>query len=139
METVIDVRRLSAKKIYAGDMEFPYEAKQDWIDIPYVSFQGPVLVKLHYEILEDNSVEITGEVKFTLKGACSRCLKETSHDFTGEVDAYYVENGKGDDEAYSYTGGVVDLNPCLSEAIMLALPNVLVCGEDCKPLEWHEN
>ncbi len=86
----IDVRKLNAKKQYAGDLSFTYVAADELISIPFVQFSAPVDVKLHYEILEDDSVEVTGTIRFVLKGNCSRCLKETQREFTGEVDAYFV-------------------------------------------------
>lgn len=133
----IDVRKLNAQKKYAGDYAFEYEGDSSLIGIPYVSFSSPVGVRLHFEILEDDSVEITGSVNYTLKGACSRCLNETEQAFQGEIDAYFVPHG-GESEDYRYTGGIIDLRDCLNDAVMLSLPARLVCGENCVPLEWKE-
>lgn len=133
----IDVRQLNAQKKYAGDYAFEYEGDNSLIGIPYAKFSAPVSVTLHYEILEDDSVEITGKISFTLKGACSRCLNEAEQTFRGEIDAYFVPKG-GESEDYRYTGGVVDLRDCLNDAVMLTLPARLVCGENCIPLEWNE-
>lgn len=137
MKLTIDVRKLNAQKKYAGDVTFEFEGDNSLIDIPYVTFSAPITARLHYEILEDDSVEITGSVTFSLKGACSRCLKEAEQTFLGEVDAYFVPRG-GEDEDYRYTSGVIDLSDCLGDAIMLALPGRLVCGENCIALEWNE-
>ena len=116
---------------------FGYEAPSELIDIPFVSFGGPVDVRLHYEILEDDSVEVMGTVSFVLKGKCSRCLKDAQQTFSGEVDAYFVPDG-GESDDYRYTGGKIDLSDCLNDAIMLALPSRLVCGDDCVGSEWKE-
>ena len=133
----IDVRKLNAQKKYAGDLAFEYEGEQSLIDSPYAAFSAPVGVNLHYEILEDDSVEITGCVTFTLKGCCSRCLNAAEQTFSGELDAYFVPRG-GESEDYRYTGGVIDLRDCLNDAVMLSLPARLVCGKNCIPLEWKE-
>lgn len=131
----IDVRKLNAQKKYAGDLSFGYDEDDGLIDIPYVKFSSPVSVSLHYEILEDDSVEITGSIAFSLKGACSRCLSETEQRFSGEVDAYFVTHG-GEEEDYRYQNGVIDLRDCLKDAVLLALPPRLVCGENCVVPSW---
>lgn len=132
----IDVRKLNAKKQYAGDLSFTYVAADELISIPFVQFSAPVDVKLHYEILEDDSVEVTGAVRFKLKGNCSRCLKETQREFTGEVDAYFVTQ-KTDSEDYFYQN-TIDLTGCLNDAVMIAMPFLLECGEECVSLAWKE-
>ncbi len=133
----IDVRKLNVQKKYAGELSFEFEPDDNLLDIPLVAFSKPVKADLHYEILEDDSVEITGTVTFTLKGACSRCLKDAEQTFTGEVDGYFVPNG-GESEDYRYTNGIINLHDCLNDAVMLALPGRIVCGEACVPLEWNE-
>ena len=137
MKLTIDVRKLNAQKKYAGDVTFEFVGDNSLIEIPYVTFSSPVTARLHYEILEDDSVEITGSVTFSLKGLCSRCLQEAEQTFSGEVDAYFVPR-EGESEDYRYFGGVIDLDDCLGDAVMLALPGRLVCGENCIALEWSE-
>ncbi|MGN0822331.1 MAG: YceD family protein [Candidatus Gallimonas sp.] len=136
MIPTIDVRKLNARKQYEGEAEFAFEADDSLIDIPYVRFSSPVGVRLRYVILEDDSVEVTGSVKFSLKGACSRCLTETEQTFTGEIDAYFTPRGEGED--YRYTNGVIRLEDCLNDAVMLAIPGRLECGENCVPFVWKE-
>ncbi len=133
----IDVRKLNVQKKYTGDLAFEFEGDESLLEIPYVAFSSPVKAELHYEILEDDSVEVTGSIFFSLKGACSRCLSETERSYVGEVDAYFLPRG-GESEDYRYTNGVIDLSDCLNDALMLALPPRLECAEECIPLEWHE-
>ncbi len=133
----IDVRKLNVQKKYAGELSFEFEGDESFIGIPFVTFSSPVKADLHYEILEDDSVEVTGCITFSLKGSCSRCLNETEQTFVGEVDAYFVPKG-GEDDDYRYTGGVIHLNDCLCDALMLCMPARLECGENCVALEWHE-
>ncbi len=133
----IDVRKLNAQKKYAGDLSFEFEGDESFIGIPFVSFSSSVKAELHYEILEDDSVEVTGSIAFSLKGACSRCLSETEQTFIGEVDAYFVPCG-GESEDYRYQSGVICLNDCLSDALMLSMPSRLECKSECVALEWHE-
>ena len=134
----IDVRKALARGQFAGDIQTEFQADGSLLEIPYVEFSSPVAACLHYKIAGDDSVVITGEIRFSLKGACSRCLKETEQTFSGEVDARYVLRGAADED-YRYTGGVVDLSDCLKDAVMLALPMRLECGEDCSLPAWKES
>ncbi|MDE6273851.1 MAG: DUF177 domain-containing protein, partial [Clostridiales bacterium] len=115
---------------------FEYAAADELISVPFVEFASPVSVSLHYEILEDDSVEVTGSVRFRLKGACSRCLKETEREFCGEIDAYFVTE-RTDSEDYFYQN-VIDLTDCLNDAVMIAMPPLLECEEGCVALAWKE-
>lgn len=133
----IDVRKCNAEHIYAGDLTFETEGDNSLIDIPYVRFASPVKAVLHYEILEDDSVEVTGRISFSLKGLCSRCLSETEQSFSGEAEGCFstVEG----EEDYTYRCGVVDFSELLRDAVLDALPVRLVCGGDhCIPPEYKE-
>lgn len=133
----IDIRKLNAQRKYSGELDFEFTADESLIGIPYVGFAGPVKAHLAYDILEDDSVEVTGTVSFRLKGACSRCLKPAERSFGGEVDAYFVQSQAEEDE-YLYQNGTVDLTDCLSDAVALAMPGRLECEEPCAALEWRE-
>ena len=133
---IIDIRKLNAQKKYSGSMEFSYAAPEELLDIPFVKFATPVAVQFDYELYEDDSLEIRGSISYRLEGQCSRCLKETSQEIEGEIDAYFqpVKNG----EDYTYTNGIVDLTKAVNEAIMASLPFTLSCGEDCEGISFHE-
>lgn len=123
----IDVRRSVARKKYEGELSFEYSADGSLIDIPFVGFSSPVKADLRYEIFEDDSVEVTGTVTFSMKGGCSRCLGETEQTFTGEVDGLFVKNGD-EDEDFVYSD-MVDLTDLLRESVLFALPSKFLCGE----------
>jgi len=132
----INVRKCNAEHRYWGDLSFDTEGDPSLIDIPYVSFAAPIHWELHYEIFEDDRVEVTGRVCFTLKGLCSRCLKETRQEFSGECMGYY--SPRHGEEDYEYRGGVVDLDEYMRDAVLDALPAVLECSEDCSPPDYQK-
>jgi len=122
---------------YEGELTLSFEGDNSLIDIPFVVFSTPVTATLHYEIREDNCVEITGEISFSLKGECSRCLCETEQRFEGEVDALFTP-GKSDGETYSYQNGIVDLSEALRDSLLFALPQQLLCSENCLAPDYNE-
>lgn len=131
---IIDVRKLNAQKKYKGSLEFDYSAPEELIGIPFVKFASPVKIRFDYELFEDDSLEIFGEILYRIEGRCSRCLNETATDVKGEIDAYFqpVKNA----EDYSYSGGVIDLTQAVHEAIMASMPYVLSCGSDCQSIPF---
>lgn len=134
---IIDVRKLNAQKKYSGSMEFSYSAPESLIEIPFVKFTAPVLVRFEYDLYEDDSLEIRGTVRYSLEGQCSRCLKEAKTEVEGELDAYFEP--RKDAEDYSYTNGMIDISKAVDDAVMASMPYVLSCGDDCKGIEFSEN
>ena len=123
----IDVRMCNARKQYAGELDFEYDAGNDLIDIPYVSFSSPVRVRLSYEIFDDDSVDVKGSVAFSLKGLCSRCLAETEKGFALEISACFVPDAAQEDDEYEYRNGIVNLEELLRDSVLVALPPLLAC------------
>ena len=122
----IDVRTLTARKISEGTLAFSFEPEADLLEIPYVQFEGAVKAELTYRIFEDDSVEVAGRIFFALSGSCSRCLKETRKELTGEVDGFFLP-GESDGENYGYVGGKILLSELMRDSLMFALPSRLLC------------
>ena len=129
----IDVRNSVAKKIYAGELTFEFEAEQDLLDIPYVSFDSPVRAELKFEIFQDDSVEVKGRIAYVLKGLCSRCLGEAEQEIVFEAEGVFVAT-EPEDEEYSYRNGRVDLSEFLRDCVAFSLPQRLLC-DDCAEQE----
>ena len=132
---LIDIRKLNAQKKYEGSLEFDFDAPETLIQIPFVKFSLPVKVEFDYEIFEDDSVEIRGTVTYTLKGQCSRCLKDAEMQVEGELDAYFQTGRNCED--YSYSNGVVDLRQAVEDAIMASMPFAISCGEECELISYN--
>lgn len=130
----LNVRRLNAEKKYSGALSFHFEGEKELVEIPFVSFSTPVKAELRYEILEDDSVEISGTLSFSLKGQCSRCLEETERSFTSEIEGYFLPNGDGKEE-YAYRNGIIDLKEFLRDSVIFALPGALHCEKCEKEIE----
>lgn len=136
---MIDVRKCNAEGKYTGTLDFEFEGDASLIDIPFVSFSTPVHAVLDYEIFEDNSVEVKGELSFTLEGACSRCLKPAKEHVLTEAEALFVpQGGKAEEEDYTYRNGIVDLGEFLRDTVLFALPSALFCAEGCSAPEYNE-
>ena len=73
-------------------------------------------------------------------GVCSRCLEEAGFDFTGEIEGYYIikeddlppDEMEADEFDYLPSDKTIDLAPLIQAAILLEVPPMLLCDEDCK-------
>jgi uncharacterized protein len=78
-------------------------------------------------------VLVSGTVTGPLVGECARCLDPIAS--TLEVDLQelyaYPESDATEDEAERLDGDLLDLEPVLRDAVVLALPLTPLCREDC--------
>jgi uncharacterized protein len=87
-------------------------------------------------------VLVTGEARAALEGECARCL-EPLHD---EIDVTFQELfmyddirdaaslDEADDDVSLLEGDLLDLEPLLRDAVVLALPFQPLCQDDCPGL-----
>ncbi len=127
---IIEVRKLNAQKQYQGQMSFTYQAPENLVAVPTFSFQGPVQVTCDYVIHEDDCVDVTICVEFTLIGNCSYCTEPASKTVRFSYDALFVPEQSDDD--YSYNGIRADITTAVNDAILFGQPSVILCKEDCK-------
>ncbi len=78
-------------------------------------------------------IAVTGRVRFTTQDTCYRCLEETLSDRDASVGALF-DNNNDDDESYALEGHEIDVSQMLRDEVMLSLPIVEDCGDDCPGL-----
>ena len=92
-------------------------------------------------------VEVTGSVIAPLAGECARCLAPLASSVTARFTELYLytrdrhdrhdrfdENTEQDDEELHLDGDLLDLEPVLRDAVVLALPMSPLCREECPGL-----
>ena len=100
---------------------------------------------LSWDVTVTNTGEallLMGSVRGTARTACGRCLEEFETALEGEVEGYVLLDASVpapedmDADEYSVLGEdhVIDLEPLLVAALVLELPLVPLCKEDCKGL-----
>lgn len=132
---VIDVKKCLKQGKFNGDFAFDFEPDASDVDIPYVVFSTPVRVKGRFHVLEDDSLEVEGEISYTLKGLCSRCLKETEEKVVYAFHEYFTQEENGED--YSCKNGQADLAEVASDAVLLSMPHTLLCKDGCEMIAYH--
>ena len=75
-------------------------------------------------------VVVTGTLRFPWEGDCRRCLQPVSGTVEAEVREVF-EPTPVEAETWPLDGDTVDLGPMLREVVLLTLPLVPLCSEDC--------
>ncbi len=84
-------------------------------------------------------VLLTGSATASVDGECVRCLDDLQQSVTVDFQELYLYNGaerpaEDEDELFEMHGDLLDLDPVLRNALVLALPLQPVCRDDCPGL-----
>ena len=130
------------KGIQKKGVDVPFSLSDVWGEDHWngdtITYVQPVSFSGTY-MLADETVLVRGEARAVIQSPCARCLTPTETTVTAEVDEAFLRD-KGDGEAepdedqYTYTGHVLELDDAVRTAILLELPSRILCKEDCRGL-----
>lgn len=133
---VFDIHELGRR---AGEMKqvhretpAPEGMGNDVIGVPVGS---PVILDVMLEAVVEG-VLVTGTAEVQLAGECARCLKPVVSTETVDLQELFLFPGKEPDdaEASRVEGDFVDLEPVLTDGVVLDLPFIPLCAENCAGL-----
>ena len=82
-------------------------------------------------------VLVTVKALAPVAGECARCLEPVSDTIEvrcRDLFSYEQDAGDADEDGYSLDGDLLDLEPVLRDALVLALPLAPLCRRDCPGL-----
>ena len=109
------------------------------IEVLHVPEGTPVVFELRLEAVMEG-VLVTGEATAPLVGECSRCLEEIHDEIVADFQELFVyaesdtAQHAEDDDVLRLEGDLLDLEPLLRDAVVLALPFQPLCQDDCPGL-----
>ena len=112
------------------------------IEILGVAEGSPVTFDLRLEAVMEG-VLVSGTASAELEGECARCLESIEDDITIDLQELFLYDDSregtdpGADEVTDVRrteGDLIDLEPVLRDAVVLALPFQPLCQEDCPGL-----
>jgi uncharacterized protein len=130
---VINTHELGRRPGSMRTLELTVPAPADLgIELIGVPAGSPVEVELRLEAVMEG-VLASGRAWVTLAGECARCLDPLEQDLEVTLQELYVypESDAEEDEASRLEGELLDLEPALRDAVVLALPFRPVCTQDC--------
>ena len=81
-----------------------------------------------------DGVVVVGTITMPWRALCRRCLAEVTGTADIGVDEVYQDPNEltvGDDDAFPIEGDQIDLVPAVREAVLLELPDDVLCREEC--------
>ena len=141
MEWKIDLGILEKKKKIF--LEGIFELKYLDLEIGKCKFLEPIKVKM-VAAKTKRGFTVGGFVKTILEHPCTRCLKPVKLNINGVIEALYLPKDfavfKKEERlemlknVIYYTGSVIDLSERIIEAIVIEVPQKVLCKPDCKGL-----
>lgn len=128
---IIDLKQLLKSKECKTEIDYSFSIKDEEIDgiKPFVSD-----VKAKGELRPyAGSLELQVELSYDFLMPCSRCMEETlSHKTLSVRHALVKEDCENDDDFYIQVENIVDLDELFFQEIILNLPIVYICKDDCR-------
>ena len=110
------------------------------IEVLHVPEGSPVDIDLRLEAVMEG-VLVTGDATAALEGECVRCLEAVRDQIEVPFQELYVYDDRTpadddgqDDEVRRLEDDLLDLEPLLRDAVVLALPFQPLCEDDCPGL-----
>lgn len=95
----------------------------------FVPEDEPIVVDLELESVS-NGVMATGTIRAPWEGECRRCLDPVRGAVELAVQELFSTEGDPD-EVYRLDDDAIDLRPMVRDAVVLNLPQVPLCRDDC--------
>lgn len=138
---LIDTRELSRQPGTSRTVQrdLPVTTPMGVPDVITVSEGATVSVDLLLESVVEG-VLVTGTARASTSGQCARCLDPISSEIEVELTELFAypdsttDNTTDEDEVSKMIDDKIDLEPLVRDALVLALPLVPLCSEDCQGL-----
>ncbi|HVY11260.1 MAG TPA: YceD family protein [Mycobacteriales bacterium] len=130
-----DTRELGRRPGSMREEHLEAEAPEGWgLELVRVPAGTPVAVDARFESVMDG-VLVTADVDVTVDAECGRCLEPLNLRIVAPVQELYAYEPDPDDEdSLTLSGDLLDLEPVLRDAVVLALPVNPLCDPDCQGL-----
>lgn len=125
---ILDLKKIRAKGKEEESFFFEYTPETDLLDMPNGELLTPVKISGEITLTDRHSAYVEGEIAFTVKGACTRCLAETEKEYI----ANFAEQVDDENEnGYVVVNDRLDLTKIVNDAIIINTPVSFLCKEDC--------
>lgn len=138
---VVDTQELGRSPGASQRLErtVPAETAVGFPDVIEVPVGAPYRLDLLLESVVEG-VLVSGSVTVRAAGQCSRCLDPIEEEIAVELTELFAypdsatDSSTDDDEVSRVVDDLIDLEPVVRDAVLLALPQVPLCSEDCRGL-----
>ena len=127
----------ASKALRYPGQEYPFEAEVSIEDMEFagdpISFRD---VSVRGEMVgAGEEVSVRAEVNATLESRCVRCLEKVTMPLSAKIDAVFARKPDLDDpDLYCFEASTIELTDAVRDALIMELPMMILCKEDCKGL-----
>ncbi len=126
---VIDINLLKRQGKTCEQLEFEFPIESGVNLSPDIRLESGKFIG---EIVLEDKVFISGDIKVLAVGECSRCLEKAQEEICIEVDEVFSERPVEDE--YRFKSGRVDLSEMIRDKLLSNQPSVILCNKECKGL-----
>ncbi|QKG26005.1 metal-binding protein [Actinomadura verrucosospora] len=136
---MLDTRALSRQPGSSREMRLSVPAPEDFgVEMVGVPEGAAIELDLRLEAVLEG-VLVTGTATVPLEGECARCLDPIASSFEADFQELFVypdtrSGGNAEDDELRLEDDLIDLEPVLRDAVLLALPLSPLCRDDCPGL-----
>ena len=110
-----------------GQAIAPQSIGGEWVRFDEARMTG------HFEAMDNGDVEVEGKLQVLAHARCANCLREASQLVEAEYrELFQREGDPEDDEIFTYTSHIVDLEKLAMSYAVMHLPMRFLCREDCR-------
>ena len=135
----LDITKGIQRKGVSIDVELEDAWGEDRWNGDTIAYAGPVTFSGSY-MLADETVIVRGVAAAEIASNCARCAGPAKTCIEAELEEAYVRDTGDermeelDEDTYTYSGHVLELDDAVRTALLLELPSRILCKEDCKGL-----
>lgn len=133
MASILD----ASKALHYPGQEYPFEAE---VEIEEMEFVGDPVAFREVKVAgvlvgTGEQLSVRAEIEAVLHTRCSRCLEPVRKDMSTQIDVVFAREENPDDpDLYRFEGSELDLTDAVRDALVMEIPMMILCKEDCKGL-----
>ena len=136
---LIDIHAISHGRAASVEIETEIPAQELAVSLQEIHVDRPARFQGRLTAAGDGVIELDGTLPTTKAVICARCLVTVTQPVEVEVAEAFSPGVTPDgteaaDGSYGYRGFALDLLPPVRDNLVLALPQRLLCREDCQGL-----
>ncbi len=119
-------------------VKFDFDLSAELVPVPYsgrtICFSRPVVLKGIY-FYNGKELNVDGVLNTSFHSVCARCGEPFIEKFQGSFHEVFLNSAlvqTDNQDSYYFSGETVDLEKAIMDNILLQIPMVSYCREDCK-------
>jgi uncharacterized protein len=135
---LIDIKSISRSLGATLTIEMEIGPEEPFCQFQEYRLTSPLVFRGVLQNSGDGMITLTGRILTRYSGECARCLTGVESDLDLPVEERFRiqgQAGTSDDEmSYRYSGTMLDISQAIRDNLLTALPQRLLCRDDCRGL-----